>query len=163
MTTPRCTHELPSAADGIEKRRLKQCWNLSSTHTADRFDRDMIPQLLPFRHAAFQITWAWRAPINFLIMTQKSSRSCKKKTWKSWKGKKVVLLWCQVFLPISTDVVLVAWKFKGAQEENQFTNNEESIQESNQAARQAGLSAAYFEKEDDSNFQRCLQSKKKRC
>ena len=61
MTTPRCTHELPSAADGIEKRRLKQCWNLSSTHTADRFDRDMIPQLLPFRHAAFQIT-KWRAP-----------------------------------------------------------------------------------------------------
>ena len=57
----------------------------------------------------------------------------------------------------------MAWEFKGAQEENQFTNNEESIQESNQAARQAGLSAAYFEKEDDSNFQRCLQSKMKRC
>ena len=89
MTTPRCTHELPSAADGIEKRRLKQCWNLSSTHTADRFDRDMIPQLLPFRHAAFQITWAWRAPINFLIMTQKSSRSCKKRHERVGKGKKL--------------------------------------------------------------------------
>ena len=49
----------------------------------------MIPQLLPFRHAAFQITWAWRAPINFLIMTQKSSRSCKKRHERVGKGKKL--------------------------------------------------------------------------
>ena len=55
------------------------------------------------------------------------------------------------FLPISTDVVFRGLKV--GSKENQFTNNEESIQESNQAASQAvGLWKA-LEKEDDSNFQ----------
>ena len=67
--------------------------------------------------------------INFLIMTQKSAEATKKETWKSRKK----LLWCQVFLPISTDVV--AWKFKRGHK-TQFANNEESIQ----AKQSSGLS-----------------------
>ena len=70
--------------------------------------------------------------INFLIMTQKSSRSYKKKLVSGF------------FLPISTDVVFRGLKV--GSKENQFTNNEESIQESNQAARPGSRTLESFGK-----------------